>query len=83
VVSDRSRRAYQRVITDLVARGAEGIILGCTEISLLVTPADAPDTRLYDTTALHVDRAVHLSLEAPGEAGGAGVSGGAAGPRSG
>jgi len=63
VVSDRSRQAYQGVITDLVARGAQGIILGCTEISLLITPADAPDTRLYDTTALHVDRAVRLSLD--------------------
>ena len=47
---------------DLVARGAQGIVLGCTEISLLVAPENMPDTALYDTTALHVDRAVRISL---------------------
>lgn len=63
VLSDRSRQEYQRIITDLVARGAQGIVLGCTEISLLITAADVPGTKLYDTTALHVDRAVQLSLD--------------------
>jgi len=47
---------------DLVARGAQGIVLGCTEISLLVAAGDMSDAVLYDTTALHVDRAVRISL---------------------
>jgi aspartate racemase len=47
---------------DLLARGAQGIVLGCTEIGLLVTAKDMPGTALYDTKALHVDRAVRISL---------------------
>jgi aspartate racemase len=47
---------------DLVARGAQGVVLGCTEISLLVGAGDMPGTVLYDTTALHVARAVRVSL---------------------
>lgn len=62
-VEDRARREYVRIIHELTGRGAQGIVLGCTEISLLVSPADVPGTRLYDTTALHVERAVQLSLE--------------------
>lgn len=62
VFTESSRREYRRVIVDLVARGAQGVVLGCTEISLLITPADVPGTVLHDTTALHVDRAVQLSL---------------------
>jgi aspartate racemase len=62
VVSDPSRREYVRIMGDLTARGAQGIVLGCTEISLLVAAGDVPGTVLYDTTALHVDRAVRLSL---------------------
>jgi aspartate racemase len=62
IVDDRSRQEYLRIMGDLVARGAQGIVLGCTEIGLLVTPADIPGTVLYDTTALHVDRAVRISL---------------------
>jgi aspartate racemase len=62
IIDDRSRREYQRVMGDLVARGAQGVVLGCTEISLLVAAGDMPGTVLYDTTALHVDRAVRVSL---------------------
>ena len=62
IVDDRSRQEYLRIIGDLVARGAEGIVLGCTETSLLVAPQDMPATVLYDTTALHVERAVRISL---------------------
>jgi len=61
-VDDHSRQEYQRIMRDLVTRGAEGIVLGCTEISLLVAPEDLPGTALYDTTALHVERAVRTSL---------------------
>ena len=61
VIDDRSRQEYLRVIGDLVARGAQGIVLGCTEIGLLVAAKDLPGTVLYDTTALHVERAVRIS----------------------
>jgi aspartate racemase len=61
-VSATSRMEYVRIMVDLVSRGAQGIVLGCTEISLLVGPDDLPGTPLYDTTALHVARAVELAL---------------------
>ena len=57
-----SRVAYRRVIEDLVARGAEGVILGCTEISLLVGPADAR-VPLFDTTELHAAAAGAWAVE--------------------
>lgn len=56
-----SRQAYREVIARLVARGAEAIILGCTEIMLLVGPEDSP-VPLFDTTALHAEAAVLRSL---------------------
>ena len=62
IVDDHSRQEYLRIMRDLVARGADGIVLGCTEISLLIAAGDLPGTVLYDTTALHVDRAVRISL---------------------
>lgn len=62
VIDDHSREEYLRILGDLVARGAQGIVLGCTEISLLVAAEDMPGTVLYDTTALHVERAVRISL---------------------
>ncbi len=61
VVRDESREAYRRIMEDLVARGAEAIILGCTEIGLLVGRQDAR-VPLFDTTALHADAAVEAAL---------------------
>jgi len=57
-----SRAEYLRIMRDLTAHGAHGIVLGCTEISLLVSTDDLPGVALYDTTALHVDKAVRLAL---------------------
>lgn len=61
VVRDDSRIAYRGVIERLVAAGADAVILGCTEITLLVGAADSP-VPVFDTTALHArgaaDRAV-------------------------
>ena len=56
-----SRQVFQSVMADLVAQGAQAIILGCTEISLLVS---APDSTvpLFDTTALHAQAAVDWML---------------------
>ena len=56
-----SRQAYRDVIVRLVERGAEAVILGCTEIMLLVGPADSA-VPLFDTTALHAEAAVELSI---------------------
>jgi aspartate racemase len=61
IVNDRSRSEYQRIMRDLATRGAEGILLGCTEIDLLVGPADSP-VPVFDTTRLHAERAVELAL---------------------
>ena len=61
VIEPASRAAYRRIIADLVARGAQAVILGCTEISLLVGPADA-EVPLFDTTALHARAAAEEAL---------------------
>jgi len=58
---DSSRARFGAIIARLVARGAEGVILGCTEIPLLVKPEDSP-VPLFDTTAIHAHAAVELSL---------------------
>ena len=60
-VEEISRAAYRAIIARLVARGAEAIILGCTEIMLLVRPEDSP-VPLFDTTAIHADAAVEQAL---------------------
>jgi aspartate racemase len=59
-VLDESRRAYDDIITKLAARGAEAVILGCTEIGLLVSTGPVP---LIDTTAVHAKAAVSLALD--------------------
>ena len=56
-----SRQAYQEIIAGLVAAGAQGVILGCTEIELLVRPEDST-VPLFPTARLHVDAAVTRSL---------------------
>ncbi|HTI03470.1 MAG TPA: aspartate/glutamate racemase family protein [Acidisoma sp.] len=61
VVTGESRAAYRAVIARLVARGAEAVILGCTEIMLLVRPEDSA-VPLFDTTALHAEAAVAAAL---------------------
>ncbi|MHA7261832.1 aspartate/glutamate racemase family protein [Arthrobacter sp. TMN-37] len=60
-IRDESRRSYQAVMKDLAARGAEGIILGCTEIELLIGPGDA-DLPVFATTRLHAEAAVTAAL---------------------
>lgn len=61
IIRDDSRRIYQRVMQQLVLQGAEAIILGCTEISLLVAAADA-QVPLFDTTQIHAQAAVQWAL---------------------
>ncbi len=60
-VTDVSRKFYQTAIAGLKSRGAEGIILGCTEIPLLIKPEDS-DLPLFDTTEIHALAAVEMAL---------------------
>jgi len=60
-VVDESRFEYRRVMADLVSQGAEGIILGCTEISLLVGQGDSA-VPLFDTTSIHARKAAEWAL---------------------
>lgn len=60
-IMTESRAVYREIISDLQKRGAEGVILGCTEIPLLIKPADVP-IPTFDTTALHCKAAVDAAL---------------------
>jgi aspartate racemase len=57
-----SRQDYVEIIRRLEAQGAQGVILGCTEIPLLVSEADT-DLPLFDTTAIHAEVALQYALE--------------------
>ena len=61
VVSDASRAGYLEIIEALVDGGAEGVIAGCTEIELLVTPADV-SVPYFPTTRIHAEAAVRWAL---------------------
>lgn len=61
IVSDASRAVYVDAIERLAARGAQAVILGCTEIGMLISDDDSP-LPVYDTTALHAAAAVEAAL---------------------
>lgn len=61
VVREESRAAYRQVVADLVAAGAQGIVLGCTEIELLIGPEHSP-VPVFATTSLHARAAVEAAL---------------------
>lgn len=61
-ILDASREAYRAIIDGLVARGAQGVILGCTEIGLLVGEGDAT-VPLFDTTRIHAEVAADWALD--------------------
>ena len=63
-VTAEAKEGYLHVIDRLAAEGAEAVILGCTEIGLLVSQQDT-HVRLYDTTAIHAQAAVSASLQLP------------------
>ncbi|MEW5817489.1 MAG: aspartate/glutamate racemase family protein [Spirochaetota bacterium] len=60
-IREESRSEYKRIIGDMVLRGVEGIILGCTEIPRLVKQEDA-EVPLFDTTYIHAMKAVDMAL---------------------
>jgi len=62
IIRDASRARYSEIISELVLRGAEGVILGCTEIGLLVSQEDA-SVPLFDTTRIHAEAAAEFALE--------------------
>jgi aspartate racemase len=62
IIKNESRTEYLTIINDLIQRGAEGIILGCTEIGLLVTN-EFTDAVLFDTTEIHATKAVEFALK--------------------
>ena len=63
VIRDESRECYRGLIRELVERGAEAVIFGCTEIGLLLGAADSP-VPVFDTTAIHAAAAVAAALPA-------------------
>lgn len=61
-IKDTSRKDYIRIINQLKAQGAQGVILGCTEIPLLIKKGDV-DLPLFNTTKIHAEEAVRLSVD--------------------
>lgn len=61
MISEESRKEYKRVIAMLKEKGAEGVILGCTEIGLLIKQEDSP-LPVFDTTLIHANRAAILAV---------------------
>jgi aspartate racemase len=61
-IRELSREKFQSIIQNLVERGAQGVVLGCTEIPLIVRQEDY-DIPLYDTTSLHAKAAVDFALQ--------------------
>ena len=66
-IRPESKVEFLRIIDDLRRRGAEGVILGCTEIGLLVTQEDT-DLPVFDTTLIHAEEAVRFALGEPSDA---------------
>jgi aspartate racemase len=56
-----TKRGFIRIINDLVGEAAQGVILGCTEIPILIKQNDSP-IPVFDTTAIHVNAAVGFAL---------------------
>jgi aspartate racemase len=61
MIKDESREKYADIINNLEKRGAEGVILGCTEIPLLISQPDV-NIQVFDTTKIHAEKAVELVL---------------------
>jgi len=64
IFTDSSRQVFIAAARALVARGADAVVLGCTEFGLLMSEDDVPGAPVLDTTALHVERAIELAIGA-------------------
>ena len=62
MISEESRKEYLRIIEEQKGRGAQGVILGCTEIGLLISQADT-ELPVFDTTQIHAGRAAEWAVE--------------------
>lgn len=62
MIREESRAFYRETIAELIAQGAQGIILGCTEIGLLIGPEDVP-VPSFDTTRIHAEDAADWAME--------------------
>ena len=62
IVSEKSKKEYLRIIADLKSRGAEAVILGCTEIGLLISQEDS-DIPVFDTAKIHAQLAAQKAVE--------------------
>ena len=61
VINDGSRNRYRDIVERHVSRGADGVIFGCTEVGLLLSPADV-SVPVFDTTELHAAAAIEFAL---------------------
>ena len=61
-IKNNSKEIYKKIIQNLEAQGAEGVILGCTEIPLLIKDSDV-NIQIFDTTKIHAKKAVEWALE--------------------
>jgi aspartate racemase len=62
VLSPASKATLLNIVDRLHEQGAQGVILGCTELFLIISQTDRPDFPMFDTTALHVARAVEMAF---------------------
>lgn len=62
VVSEQSREKYSHIIDEMAEQGAQGVILGCTEIGLLIEQKDS-SLPVFDTTVIHASKAAMMSIE--------------------
>ena len=61
ILNKSSKNSYKSIISNLVDQGAEGVILGCTEIPLLIKQEDVC-IPIFDTTSIHASKAFQLSI---------------------
>ena len=60
-INEKSRKIFQKIIEKMQEKGAEGVILGCTEIGLLIHQSDV-SVSVFDTTVIHAKKAVQIAL---------------------
>lgn len=60
-VNEKSRKIFRKIIEKMQEKGAEGVILGCTEIGLLIHQSDV-SVPVFDTTVIHAKKAVQIAL---------------------
>jgi aspartate racemase len=61
VVAPKSKEAFRKIIANLIDQGAEAIILGCTELMMIIEPSDSA-VPIFDTTTLHCEAALDFAI---------------------